>query len=95
MSIVSIVTFKAADGQYTALEQLLKSMLPDTAAQPGAEVIRAAGNAETGTFTIYEQWESAESQKAYRAWSAENRDPSKLMSLLRDAPDLESLEHVF
>jgi len=40
MSIVTIVTFTAAEGQYENLEQTLKAILPDTAARPGAEVIR-------------------------------------------------------
>jgi len=95
MPIITIVTFKAAEGQYKNLEQLLKSILPDTAARPGAELIRAAGNPETASFTIYEQWDSIESQQAYRAWSAENRDPAKLISMLREAPGSEQLEHIF
>jgi len=95
MSIVVIVTFTAAEEQYENLEQTLKSILPETAARPGAEVIRAAGNPETGTFTIYEQWDSVESHQAYRAWSAENRDPAKLMSLLREAPGSEQLDYIF
>jgi len=95
MSIVTIVVFKAAEDHYSDLEQTLKAILPDTAARPGAELIRAAGNPETATFTIYEQWDSVESQQAYRAWSAENRDPATLMAMLREAPQSEQLEHIF
>jgi len=95
MSIVTIVTFKAAEGQYANLENVLKTILPETAARPGAELIRAAGNPETLTFTIYEQWDSVESHQGYRAWSAENRDPAVLMSLLAEAPQSEQLEHIF
>jgi len=91
MSIVTIVVFKAAEDHYSDLEQTLKAILPDTAARPGAELIRAAGNPETAN----EQWDSVESQQAYRAWSAENRDPATLMAMLREAPQSEQLEHIF
>jgi len=95
MPIVSIVTFKAKDARYPDLKKLLKEMLIDTAARPGAEIISAAGDAENGTLVVYEQWDSDESLQGYRAWSSENRDPARLVALLREAPTSELLEHVF
>jgi|GEM_PF-2032053 len=95
MSIVAIVTFKAKDARYPDLKKLLKEMLIDTAARPGAELIRAAGDAENGAIVVYELWDSEQSLHNYRAWSSENRDPAKLVALLREAPSSEVLEHVF
>jgi len=95
MSIVVIVTFKAAEGQYDNLKQLIETMLPHTSARPDCQLIRAAGDPDTGTFTIYEEWDSVESHQAYRKWSGENRDPSTLVALLRDPPQSEQLEHIF
>jgi len=95
MSIVVIVTFKAAEGCYQDLEQIIKAILPQTLQRPGCELLRAAGDRESSTFTIYEEWDSTESHQAYRKWSGENRDPSKLVALLREAPTSVQLEHIF
>jgi len=95
MSIVAILTVKAAEGKYAELEQVFKTILPETASRPGAEVIRAAGDPETSTFVVYEQWESADAQAAYRAWSAENRDPAMIGSLLGEPPKIEQFDHIF
>ncbi len=95
MSIVAILTVTAAEGKYADLEQVLKTILPETAKRPGAEVIRAAGDPETSTIVVYEQWENAEAQQAYRAWSAENRDPSLIGSLLAGPPKMEQLDYIF
>jgi len=95
MSIVAILTVTAADGKYADLEKVFQTILPETAKRPGAEVIRAAGDPETSTFVVYEQWESAEAQAAYRAWSAENRDPSLIGSLLGGPPKMEQFDHIF
>jgi len=95
MSIVVIVTFKAAEGRYEDLKQMIKMIGPQTAKRPGCELLRAAGDRETATFTIYEEWDTVESHQAYRKWSGENRDPAKLMALLREPPLSEHLEHIF
>jgi len=95
MSIVAILTVTAAEGKYDELDQVFKTILPETAARPGAEVIRAAGDPETSTFIVYEQWESAEAQANYRAWSAQNRDPALIGSLLAGPPKMEQLDHIF
>jgi len=95
MSIVVIVTFKAAEGCYKDLKQMIEMIGPQTSKRPGCELLRAAGNPETATFTIYEEWDSAKSHQAYRKWSGENRDPAKLMALLREPPQSEQLEHIF
>lgn len=95
MPIVIVVTFKAKKERYTDLTDLLQTMLIETLARPGAEIIRAAGDPATSTITIYEQWESVESHQGYRKWSTENRDPAKLISMLREAPSSKQFEHVF
>jgi len=94
MSIVVIVTFKAAEDCYQDLEKMIKAILPQTLQRPGCELLRAAGDPKSATFTIYEEWDSIESHQAYRKWSGENRDPAKLVSLLREPPDSVQLEHI-
>lgn len=95
MSIVVVVTFKAKEERYTDLEALVKTMLPQTSARPGAEVIRAAGDPNTATIIIYEQWDNVESHQKYRKWSSENRDPANLIAMLREPPQSEQLDHIF
>jgi len=67
-------------------------LLPVTSARPGAELIRSAGNPETATIMVYEKWDEVESYQNYRQWSSENRDPTVLISMLREAPESEQLE---
>jgi len=95
MSIVVVVTFKAKEERYTDLEALVKTMLPQTSARTGAEVIRAAGDPNTATIIIYEQWDNVESHQEYRKWSSENRDPANLIAMLREPPQSEQLDHIF
>jgi len=95
MSIVVVVTFKAKENKYADLTALLKTLLISTSERPGAEVIRAAGNPEDNSVSVYEQWDSEESLLGYKTWSSENRDPSALIALLREAPTSEKFEHVF
>ncbi len=95
MSIVVVVTFKAKEDRYADLVALVKTLLPVTSARPGAELIRSAGNPETATIVVYEKWDEVESYQNYRQWSSENRDPTVLISMLREAPESEQLEHIF
>ncbi len=95
MSIVVIVTFKAAEGRYNDLKQIIQTILPTTEEREGCELLRSAGDTETGVFTIYEIWEDAESHKAYREWSSQNRDPAPLIALLREPPGSQTLEHIY
>ena len=95
MSVVVMLTLKAAEGRYQELAGMMKAVLPYTAARAGAELIRAAGDPATGTVTIYEEWDRLESQQAYMAWRAERGDIAKLVSLLREPPKIEQLAHLF
>ena len=73
----------------------MKAILPDTAARDGAEMIRAAADANDKAIKVYEVWDSIESQRAYIKWRAERGDLDKLGALLREAPTFEVLEDVF
>ncbi len=95
MSIVVIVTFKAAEGRYNDLKQMIQSILPITEQRDGCELLRSAGDFETGVFTIYEIWKDTESHQAYRKWSSENRDPAPLIALLREPPISQTLECIY
>jgi hypothetical protein len=70
-------------------------LLPDTAARPGAELIRAAGDPATGTVTVYEEWDSAESHKAYTAWRASRGEIGSFGQFLSEPLKLEQLTHLF
>ncbi|MGB7219882.1 MAG: hypothetical protein WBD07_13875 [Vicinamibacterales bacterium] len=95
MSVVVMFTFKAAEGRYQELAGVMKATLPDTAARPGAKLIRAAGDPATGTVTLYEEWDRPESQQAYMAWRTERGDLAKLASMLREPPKIEQLALIF
>ncbi len=94
MSVVVLLTAKAKDDQYENLLATMKAILPETAARDGAELIRAAGDAEKKTVIVYEVWDKIESQQSYIAWRAERGDLDKLGALLREPPSLETLEDV-
>jgi hypothetical protein len=95
MSVVVMLTLKAAEGRYEELTGTVKVILPDTAIRPGAELIRAAGDPGTQTVTIYEEWDRLESQQAYMAWRSERGDVAKLVSMLREPPKIEPLTLLF
>lgn len=95
MSVVVMLTFKAAEGCYEQLGETMKAILPDTAARPGAQLIRAAGDPASGTVTLYEEWDRIESQTAYMAWRAERGDIAALGPMLREPPKVEALTLLF
>ncbi len=95
MSVVFVLTLKAAEGRYDQLVETTKAILPDTAAWPGAELIRAAGDPATGTVTVYEEWDRPESQQAYIAWRAQRGDLEVLEAMLREPPSLEQQTLLF
>lgn len=95
MSVVVMLTLKAAEGRYAELAGVMQAILPDTMARDGAELIRAAGDPATGTVTLYEEWDRIESQQAYMAWRSERGDIAKLVTLLREPPKVEKLVKLF
>jgi quinol monooxygenase YgiN len=95
MSVVVMLTLKAAEGRYDQLAETIQAILPDTVARPGAMLIRAAGNPATGTVTLYEEWDRIESQQAYMAWRADRGDIATLASLLREPPQVAQLTSLF
>jgi len=88
MSIVVIVTFKASDGNYDDLKGMIQILLPQTLKRDGCLLLRAAGDPETNSFLIYEEWDSVESH-------SQNRDPAALMAILREPPSSQQFEHIF
>ena len=95
MSVVVMLTFKAAEGLYDQLAETMKAVLPDTAARTGAQLIRAAGDPASGTVTLYEEWDRIESQQAYMAWRAERGDLAALGAMLGEPPKVETLTLLF
>jgi quinol monooxygenase YgiN len=95
MSVVFMLTMKASEGRYGELAEAIKAMLPDTAARPGAELIRAAGDPATGTVTVYEEWDSAESHKAYTAWRKARGEIGSFGQFLSEPLKLEQLTLLF
>lgn len=96
MSVVVILTLKAAEDQYEALAATMETkILPDTAKRDGAELISAAGDEKTKTVTVYEVWDRIESQQSYMAWRTERGDIAKLVAMLREPPQVAVLKHLF
>jgi quinol monooxygenase YgiN len=94
MSIVVLLTAKAKEDQYDNLVTTMKTILPDTAARDGAEMICAAANPEDKSVIVYEVWDKPENQQAYLKWRAERGDLEKLAALLREPPTFEKLDQV-
>ena len=95
MSVTVMLTLKAKDDMFEQLEGTMKAILPDTAARDGAELISAASDAKSKTVVVYELWDRIESQQAYMAWRTERGDIDKLVSLLREPPQVDVLNHIF
>ena len=76
------------------LYQTLQTILPDTAAREGAQLISCSADAESMTFSVHEVWESLEHQKAYIDWRRERGDLDRLGSLLGAAPEFVRREHL-
>ena len=95
MSVTVMLTLKAKEDMFEQLEGTMKAILPDTAARDGAELISAASDASSKTIIVYELWDRIESQQAYMAWRTERGDIEKLVSLLREPPQVDVLNHIF
>ncbi len=95
MSVTVMLTLKAKEDMFEQLEGAMKAILPDTAKRDGAELISAASDAPSKTVIIYELWDKVESQQAYMAWRTERGDIDKLVSMLREPPQIEVLKHIF
>ncbi len=95
MSVTVMLTLGAKEDEFTTLEDTMKAILPDTAARDGAELISAGSDPETKTCVVYEVWDKIESQQAYMAWRTERGDIDKLVSLLREPPQLDVMTHIF
>ena len=95
MSIVVTLTLKAAEGRYEELAKVMQAILPDTAARPGAELIRAAGDAASRTIIVYEEWDCLESQQAYMAWRTERGDLNDIGPMLGAPPNFEQKTLLF
>ncbi len=95
MSVTVMLTLKGKDDMFETRESTMRAILPDTAARDGAELISAASDAGTRTVIVYELWDKIESQQAYMAWRTERGDIDKLVSLLREPPQVDVLSHIF
>lgn len=95
MSICVLLTLKPKEGMFEELENVLKAILPDTAARDGAELISCSSDADSNTIIVYELWDKIESQQAYLAWRGERGDLDKLGALLSEPPQFDVMKHLF
>ncbi|MGB0507290.1 MAG: putative quinol monooxygenase [Pikeienuella sp.] len=95
MTVCVLLTLKPKEGSFEELEDLLKAILPDTAARDGAELISCSSDAENNTIIVYELWDKIESQQAYIAWRAERGDLDVLGALLGEPPRFDVMKHLF
>src|SRR6188472_2620076 len=69
--------------------ETLRSVLKDTRAFPGCQQLDVLiDQADPTHVVVYEVWESAEADAAYRAWRATPEGKSALGSLLAGAPTM-------
>ena len=72
MKTLAIAEFPAKQGKFDELEATLRAALIDTRAFDGCISIKTYLHRETETFTLIEDWESADHYSEYLAWRIEN-----------------------
>ncbi|MFN3260559.1 MAG: putative quinol monooxygenase [Pikeienuella sp.] len=95
MPVVVILTAKAAPGRYAELLAMMAEALPDTVAQPGAELIRAGGDRAAETVTVFQIWDRIESRQAYIDWRAARGDLDRMGGMLREPARFDVMDLVF
>ena len=95
MPVVIILTAKAAPGRYDELLAMMAEALPDTAAQPGAELIRGGGDRGAETVTVFQIWDRIESRQAYIDWRAARGDLDRMGGMLREPARFDVTDLVF
>lgn len=95
MSVVVTLTLEARPDRYDALAEHLAAVLPDTAAAPGAELIRASADPERLVFTVFQIWDRIESREAYIAWRTAHGEIAALDAFVRSPPEFRVQQLLF
>ncbi|MEO0683298.1 MAG: hypothetical protein AAF192_23170 [Pseudomonadota bacterium] len=94
MSITVNAIFKATDESYDDLVAYMSSILPDTAAFEGAELISCYADPDEKTLVVHEVWAEKAAQEAYLGWRTETGVVGKIVAMLREPPVFEERVHV-
>jgi quinol monooxygenase YgiN len=87
--VIAILDLQLKDDALGRAEGVIRATLTDTRAFPGnLGVTVLVDTARPTHVAVYEQWESAEHDAAYRAWRATPEGASQLGTLLAAAPTL-------
>ena len=71
MKTLVIAEFPAKEGKFEELEATLRAALVDTRAFDGCISLETYLHSESKTFTLIEDWESADHYAKYIAWRSE------------------------
>jgi heme oxygenase (mycobilin-producing) len=87
--ITAILDLKLKSDALDRADEIMHATLTQTRAFPGCLGVTVLVDAADPTHVaVYEQWESAEADAAYRAWRATEEGKSDLGTLLAAAPGL-------
>ena len=84
MKTLVIAEFPAKEGKFEELEATLRAALVDTRAFDGCISLETYLHRESKTFTLIEDWESADHYAKYIAWRMETGLGEMLDALLVD-----------
>ena len=87
MTIAVILKLKCQSGKGPDLTAALQSMLGDTRARQGAEMIEMVVNQDNPDHIIvYEKWAAKEDHQAYMGWRQERGDLDALGGFVSEPP---------
>ena len=87
MTVVVTLDLKVQAGRGGELVEVLKSMLGDTRARQGAELIEMVVNQDDSDHIIlHERWATKEDNQAYMGWRQERGDLDALGGFLASPP---------
>ncbi len=94
MSVVVNAVFKVQEDRFDEFVAFMASILPDTAAYEGAELVSCYADPEDKTLVVHEVWGEKAHQEAYLGWRNERGDVARIVEMLREPPVFEDRVHV-
>jgi heme oxygenase (mycobilin-producing) len=89
VAITAILDLQLRADSLETAHKILHATLTDTRAFPGCLAVTVfVDSADPAHVVLYENWESIEHDRAYRAWRASAEGASDLGSILACAPKL-------
>jgi heme oxygenase (mycobilin-producing) len=89
VAVTAILDLQLKAGSLETAHEVLHATLTDTRAFPGCvDVTVLVDSDDPAHVVVYETWESAEHDRAYRAWRASPEGASDLGSILAAPPKL-------